>query len=85
MGGLPVTAIFISIWRRTQVRRGILDMLVHRGGILNMFLMLLFFMMVSLYALARAYLVVKCFINVDNLPPGVYEVPRWATNFSHIA
>lgn len=85
MGGLPVTAIAISIWRRTQVRRGILDMLVHRGNILNMFFMLLFFMMVALYALARAYLVVECFINVAHLPPEVYEVPNWATYFSHIA
>ena len=37
------------------------------------------------YILARAYLVVECFINLFNLPAGVYDVPRWAAYFPHIS
>ncbi|KAM0802741.1 hypothetical protein BDR22DRAFT_819419 [Usnea florida] len=37
------------------------------------------------YVLARAYLVVECFINLFNLPAGVYDVPRWAAYFPHIS
>ena len=37
------------------------------------------------YILARAYLVVECFINLFNLPAGVYDIPRWAAYFPHIS
>ena len=39
----------------------------------------------SAYALARAYLVVECFINLSHLPAGVYDVPSWAAYFPHIS
>lgn len=37
------------------------------------------------YILARAYLVVECFINLSHLPAGVYDVPQWSSYFPHIA
>ena len=37
------------------------------------------------YMLARAYLVVECFINLSHLPAGVYDVPHWASYFPHIS
>lgn len=36
------------------------------------------------YVLARAYLVVECFINLFNLPVGVYDTPNWSIYFPHI-
>ena len=77
MGGVPVTAIAIAMWRRTQSAA--------RGGVRGSCFILLFFMMLAFYALARAYLVVESFINVAHLPPGVYRVPEWAAYFSHFA
>ena len=43
-----------------------------------------YFVLLS-YVLARAYLVVECFINLSHLPAGVYDVPQWATYFPHIS
>ena len=37
------------------------------------------------YPLARAYLVVECFINLSHLLAGVYDVPSWAAYFPHIS
>ena len=37
------------------------------------------------YMLARAYLVVECFINLSHLPAGVYDVPSWSSYFPHIS
>lgn len=37
------------------------------------------------YILARAYLVVGCFINLSHLPAEVYDVPTWSTYFPHIS
>ena len=37
------------------------------------------------YVLARAYLVVECFINLSHLPAGVYDVPGWSAYFPHIS
>ena len=37
------------------------------------------------YALARAYLVVECFICLAHLPAGVYDVPQWAAYFPNIS
>ena len=39
---------------------------------------------ILLYVLARGYLVVGCFINLFNLPIGVYKVPRWTAYVPHI-
>ena len=40
---------------------------------------------IALYVLARAYLVIECFINLFNLPAGVYKVPNWTAYFPHIS
>ena len=40
---------------------------------------------IALYVLARAYLVIECFINLFNLPAGVYKVPSWTAYFPHIS
>ena len=37
------------------------------------------------YILARAYLVVECFINLSHLPAGAYDVPSWSSYFPHIS
>lgn len=37
------------------------------------------------YMMARAYLVVECFINLSHLPAGVYDNPKWASYFPHIS
>lgn len=37
------------------------------------------------YLLARAYLVVECFINLSHLPAGVYDLPTWSAYFPHIS
>lgn len=42
-------------------------------------------LIILVYFLARGYLVVECFINLFNLPAGVYEVPSWSAYFPHIS
>ena len=44
-----------------------------------------FVLLISAYVLARAYLVVECFINISHLPAGVYDLPNWSAYFPHIA
>ena len=36
------------------------------------------------YLLARAYLVIESFINLSQLPAGVYDMPNWSAYFPHI-
>ena len=46
------------------------------------------FIMVSIlitYTLARAYLVVECFINLAHLPVEAYTNPEWSSYFPHIS
>ena len=54
------------------------DLIIYIGVLLILVLLLA-------YTLARAYLLVECFINLAHLPAGVYDVPRWATYFPHIS
>lgn len=37
------------------------------------------------YAVARAYLVIECFILLFDSPIGVYDVPAWSRYFPHIS
>ncbi|KAL8964552.1 MAG: hypothetical protein Q9197_006883 [Variospora fuerteventurae] len=46
---------------------------------------LLAYLLVSAYVLARLYLVVECFIQLSHLPAGVYDMPEWSSYFPHIA
>ena len=45
----------------------------------------LFYSACLVYALARLYLVIECFINLSHMPTGVYTMPEWSTYFPHIA
>ena len=40
--------------------------------------------MLVAYVLARACLVVECFINVFHLPAGVFDTPEWSTDSPHM-
>jgi hypothetical protein len=40
---------------------------------------------IFLYALARVYLVVECFINLVHLPDSAYLVPQWSQYVPHIS
>lgn len=53
-------------------------------GYITVFMFLLAFLVFPAYVLARAYLVVECFINLAHLPAGVYDVPKWSAYFPHI-
>lgn len=48
-------------------------------------ILILVLAMAIAYALARAYLVVECFISLSHLPAGVYDVPDWAAYFPSIS
>lgn len=37
------------------------------------------------YVVARAYLVIECFISLFDSPVGVYDVPAWSLYFPHIS
>jgi hypothetical protein len=37
-----------------------------------------------LYAAARVYLVVECFINLAHLPEAAYQQPRWSQYIAHV-
>lgn len=50
-----------------------------------LFLLSLVILILVAYTLARAYLVVECFINLSHLSAGVYDVPSWSTYFPHIS
>lgn len=46
---------------------------------------LLAFFFCLVYAVARVYLVVECFINLAYLHDSVYEMPNWSQYFPHIS
>ena len=77
MGGLPVIMI------------AGLPLIVGHGYTSMMYLLLFFpfflFPTLLAYMLARAYLVVECFINLSHLPAEAYDVPNWSAYFPHIA
>ena len=54
-------------------------------GLLSWLSVVLFFALLVAFMLARAYLVVECFINLSQLPAGVYDMPNWSAYFPHIA
>jgi hypothetical protein len=37
------------------------------------------------YALARAYLVVECFLSLFHSPAGIYDLPQWSSYVPHIS
>ena len=73
MGGLPVI-LSLHGWLQN-------DMNDYIGMAIGCIEILMF----VAYTLARAYLVVECFINVFYLPAGVFNTPEWSTYFPHIS
>ena len=41
--------------------------------------------LVGLYAMARIYLVVQCFVNLAHLPDSAYQLPYWSQYWPHVA
>ena len=85
MGGVPVilvlhdapyTGRYFLIFRSTHV---VIQYLV------DTFSVVLWSLPLLAYVLARAYLVVECFISLSHLPAEVYDVPTWSTYFPHIS
>lgn len=74
MGGLPVIYFFVKLADEASNRYYIdIVTIIFLGST------------ILVYILARGYLVVECFINLFNLPAGVYEVPSWSAYFPHIS
>ena len=73
MGGLPVILGLHNWWPKVENDNTVLALLG------------LEILMLVAYTLARAYLVVECFINVFHLPAGVFDTPQWSTYFPHIS
>ena len=75
MGGFPLIFVSPAIktqWQKRLPRYKELGRLIPAPAI-------------ALYVLARAYLVIECFINLFNLPAGVYKVPNWTAYSPHIS
>ena len=77
MGGVPVILALINLTE---------NYLDHLSHYVFVYLGWIFIGLGLLaYVLARAYLVVECFINLSHLPAEVYDVPTWSTYFPHIS
>ena len=90
MGGLPVGfVLFFSVGWWNDVGDGLISGIPFPLNIilreLSSVTYCLFFGSVQAYILARAYLVVECFINLSHLPAGAYDVPQWSAYFPHIS
>lgn len=80
MGGVPVAFIIDRIW--VTISR---DHTFFNRKFIIYFETCLFRSILLAYILARAYLVVECFINLSHLPADVYDVPTWSAYFPHIS
>lgn len=85
MGGIPILLLLFHAWERIDGTT-----VFHTWGyliddIIRQFFGLSMIIVFVAYALARAYLVVECFINLSQLPAGVYDMPNWSAYFPHIA
>lgn len=95
MGGLPVI-LSIAVWEYhagpSEAALSLKGRLVGRIYTYTLasphilyLMVVVFVLMLVAYILARAYLVVECFINVFYLPAGVFETPKWSSYFPHIS
>lgn len=84
MGGMPLILLAAKFKHTLLKSFYFFTKFIHRDlyDYLYLSLVLLLF---SAYVLARAYLVVECFINLAHLPAEVYDVPSWASYFPHIS
>lgn len=71
--------LFISVIYEVREEHGNTTFMVSVLGIVTFVAVLL------VYALARAYLIVECFLQLSHLPADVYKVPQWSAYFPHIS
>ena len=79
MGGVPILRILTDSISWIEVLGEKL------GDTLEWAIKLAFGLLALAYVLARAYLVVECFINLSHLPAGAYDLPNWSAYFPHIS
>ena len=82
MGGFPV---FWVLLESVVYIEDHITIISRRDFVFHWSLLTALASVVLAYTLARAYLVIECFINLSYLPAGVYEVPKWASYFPHIS
>ena len=84
MGGMP---LLLLIAKLEDEITGLLESFTKSIDVMLDYYLyaILLFLPFSAYVLARAYLVVECFINLAHLPAEVYDVPSWASYFPHIS
>ena len=82
MSGFPVCWALVKSYIYTEIN---FPRSLHLDTIFVSFSLIALYLVALAYILARAYLVVECFINLSHLPAGVYDVPRWASYFPHIS
>ena len=82
MGGFPVFWVLLEsvIYIGANITYHL-----HLSYIFVRFMVIALALVALAYMLARAYLVIECFINLSHLPVGVYDVPKWASYFPHIS
>lgn len=93
MGGFPIEIGVVWFFKLLEDwdprERSSLVILYLLEALLFLLLSVLFVVLVCAlpvaYMLARAYLVIECFINLSQLPAGVYDMPNWSAYFPHIA
>ena len=81
MGGFPVCWVLVKLLEFSESRINGYYLDKTNDGFWSIAIALI----LLAYMLARAYLVVECFINLSHLPAGVYHVPQWASYFPHIS
>ena len=82
MGGFPV--LWVLMESAECIDNNFTDQ-PHLDIIYEGFMFIAAVLVLLAYMLARAYLVVECFINLSHLPAGVYDIPKWASYFPHIS
>ena len=85
MGGLPIFFALYAVAAYLQVNYDVLWREAIHNWITIPLLIPSLLLIIMAYTLARAYLVVECFINLSHLPAGVYDVPKWSAYFPHIS
>ena len=94
MGGMPLLLLFTKLdntlrkssWQKYSWQKSSWSLTrVIKYYLYEYLYSLIMLLLASAYGLARAYLVVECFINLAHLPAEVYDVPSWASYFPHIS
>ncbi len=89
MTGLPLFALLIwstvyteTSWHDSKILQTMIGLAIIICRCVTFILLIL---LPIAYVLARAFLVVECFINLSHLPAEVYDVPSWSSYFPHIS